>query len=92
MVKNEEYVQVLFCPAFCCLKAEVRLFEVCWLLEFKFAVLNRKQEGVTVESTVQSADPSAFDTINHFRPWYAGRGAAVSEQAEVKSCGIFSVE
>lgn len=45
-------MQVLFCFAFCCLKEEVKLFEVCWLLEFKYAVLNRKQEGVTVESTV----------------------------------------
>lgn len=45
-------MQVLFCLAFCCLKEEVELFEVCWLLEFKFAALNRKQEGVTVESTV----------------------------------------
>lgn len=42
-----------------------------------------------MESTFRSADPSAFDTINHFRPWYAGRGAAVSEQAEVKSCVAF---
>ena len=42
-------MQVLFCLTFCCLKEEVKLFEVCW---FKFAVLNRKQEGVTVESTV----------------------------------------
>lgn len=32
------------------MKEEVKLLEVCWLLEFNFAVLNRKQEGVTVES------------------------------------------
>lgn len=81
-VKNGEYMQVLFCLAFCCLKEEVKLFEVCWLLELKFAVLNRKQEGVTVESTVWSADLSAFDKINCFISWSTGYDTAVSNQVE----------
>lgn len=82
-VTNEEYRQVLFCFAFCCLKEEVKLFEVCWLLEFKYAVLNRKQEGVTVESTVWSADLSAFDKINCFRSSSTRHDTAASNQVEV---------